>query len=142
MGADSFDFIRVDIFDLHTAVVYIAGEKVGFIRSAKERWVESGPADDHESDTVDFVLHNRVCRDGGAEDDPFEAAEGLLVDQFHRDRQKRPKQVFFVGEDFGFIHDPEVIDENRIGMSTPHIYAQDHDRTSFTYGIYIMIKLT
>jgi len=124
MGADSFGVITVDIFDLHTAMIYITGKKVGLIRSAEEGWVESGTADDHQPDTVDLVLHNRVCRDRGAEDNPFETADGLLVDQFRRDRQKRCEEVLFIGENLGFLRDPEVIDENRIGMSTPHIYAK------------------
>jgi len=34
--------ITVDIFDLHTAVVYIAGKKVGLIRGAEEGWWSPG----------------------------------------------------------------------------------------------------
>ncbi len=130
MVADSFGLFRIDVFNLDTAMIYVAGKKVGFIRGAEKGRGKAGAADDHQPDTVDLVLHNGVCRDGGAEDDPFETADRLLVDQLGGDCEEGCKKVLFVGEDFGLFPDREVIDENRIGMRTPHIYAQDHDHTS------------
>jgi len=81
--------------------------------------VESGTLMTISPTRSTLVLHNRICRDRGAEDDPFETADILLVDQFRRDCQKRCKEVIFVGQNFGFFRDSEVIDENRIGMSYP-----------------------
>jgi len=54
MGADSFGLITVDIFDLHTAVVYIAGKKVGLIRGARRDGWSPGPLMTISPNTVDL----------------------------------------------------------------------------------------
>ena len=144
MSADALRLRRSILLNLDTAVVYIAGKKVGVLRDAEEGRVKPGAADDHQSHPVDLVLDDGICGDGGAEDDPFESADGFLVDHLRRDLEEGGQEILFVGEDLGLFSDGEVVDENRIRMSSPHIYTQDHDPTSSTLQtkFYIMRKLS
>ena len=64
---------------------------------------EAGAADDHQSHPVDLVLDDGIGGDGGAEDDPFESADGLLIDQLRRDREEGGQEILFVGEDLGLF---------------------------------------